>query len=103
MGDFMSNVKDNQIGELEALWASFNTAGLWISPVQARYMVVHHGSLIGKEFRLIIQAAPFVLFPFMTTEQKDIWAPLAVMHWKYDISKTHHRYGSLHPKIGPSN
>ncbi|PLW40068.1 hypothetical protein PCASD_11741 [Puccinia coronata f. sp. avenae] len=34
-GDFMSNVKDNQLGELEARWASFNTEGLRISPVQA--------------------------------------------------------------------
>jgi hypothetical protein len=74
--DFMSHLKENQLRELVARWAAFNSEGLHIPPIQPRYMVVHYASLIGKEYRLVLQAAPFVLFPLMTNEQKEVWTPL---------------------------
>ena len=70
--DFMSHLKENQLRELVARWAAFNSEGLHIPPIQPRYMVVHYASLIGKEYRLVLQAAPFVLFPLMTNEQKEV-------------------------------
>jgi hypothetical protein len=42
-------------------------------------MIAHYKSLIGKEYRLILQSAPFVLFPLMTPEEIDLWTALCHM------------------------
>lgn len=39
-------------------------------------MVVHYKSFIGKHFCTVIQAAPFVFFPFITKEIQELWTSL---------------------------
>lgn len=63
--DFMSQIPESNLKTLEAHWRSFNSDSLNIPPIQARFMVVHYKSFIGKHFCTVIQAAPFVFFPFM--------------------------------------
>ncbi|KNZ48326.1 hypothetical protein VP01_574g6 [Puccinia sorghi] len=82
-----------QLIQLQARWRAFNTDGLKILPIQPKYMVAHYNSFVGKEFRIVFQAAPFVYFPFMNNEQKDIWksmchlSRLALLTHIYDMEE----------------
>lgn len=40
-------------------------------------MVQYCGSLVGKEFRVVLQAAPFILFPYISQESRHVWTLLA--------------------------
>ncbi|KAA1123898.1 hypothetical protein PGTUg99_028932 [Puccinia graminis f. sp. tritici] len=74
--DFMGSLNEEQLNELEGRWAAFSTEGLSVPPIQPRYMIAHYKSLIGKEYRVILQAAPFVLFHLMTIEEIELWTAL---------------------------
>lgn len=65
--------------EIWGRWRSFNTAGLNIPPIQPRYMTTHFLSLTGKEFRVVLQAAPFVFFPCssLTPQERNTWKALS--------------------------
>ncbi|KAI8444929.1 hypothetical protein BY996DRAFT_6434961 [Phakopsora pachyrhizi] len=45
--------------ELIARLQSFDTSNLNIQPIKAKYLVQHYLSLVGKDFKVLIQAAPF--------------------------------------------
>jgi hypothetical protein len=47
-----------------------------VPPIRATTLVQYFSSLIGKDFRIILQAAPFVLFKFMKTSDIAIWTSL---------------------------
>ncbi|KAI7949240.1 hypothetical protein MJO28_008061, partial [Puccinia striiformis f. sp. tritici] len=74
--DFKGQLKPAQLHEIEARWSAFQTDGLNVAPIQAKYMIAHYKSFVGKEFRVVLQAAPFVLFPFMTNEQRETFLPI---------------------------
>jgi hypothetical protein len=67
-----SQMNEEQLNELEAQWGAFSTSGLSGPPIQPQYMIAHYKSLIGKEYRLILQAAPFLSFHLMTMEEIDL-------------------------------
>ncbi|KAH9459003.1 hypothetical protein Pst134EA_019155 [Puccinia striiformis f. sp. tritici] len=71
--DFMKRLDKKQLNLLEARLRSFNCDSLNIPNIQASYMMAHYKAFIGKDYRTILQLAPFVLFPFMTNKQKHIW------------------------------
>ncbi|KAI9601743.1 hypothetical protein KEM48_000846 [Puccinia striiformis f. sp. tritici PST-130] len=73
---FMQDRTATELTKMEGYLHSFNTGGLNIPPIQAHYMIKHWGSFVGKDFRTILQVAPFVFFPFMDAQQKEIWIPL---------------------------
>lgn len=50
-----------------------------MAPIQPKYMVTHYGSFIVKEYRMVLQAAPFVMFTFMNSEMKQVWEPLCYL------------------------
>ncbi|KAI7966088.1 hypothetical protein MJO29_001836 [Puccinia striiformis f. sp. tritici] len=77
--DFMGCITPTQLPQLEARWRAFNTDGLNIPPIQPRYMIAHWKSFVGKEFWVVLQAAPFVMFPFMDTDLKLIWSALCAL------------------------
>jgi hypothetical protein len=77
--DFMSGLTEGNKKKLEAHWRAFNTDSLNIPPLQAFFMVNHYKSFIGKHMKIVIQAAPFVFFPFMTTEQRELWRSLCLL------------------------
>ncbi|KAI9624088.1 hypothetical protein KEM48_009166 [Puccinia striiformis f. sp. tritici PST-130] len=74
--DFMGQLKPAQLHEIEARWAAFQINGLNVAPIQAKYVIAHYKSFAGKEFQVVLQATPFVLFPLMTNEQREIWTDL---------------------------
>jgi hypothetical protein len=66
----------NQKKELAARLESFNTQGLNIPPINGKSFVNHIKSLVGKEFKILVQAAPFIFFQFLEPERKAIWTAL---------------------------
>jgi hypothetical protein len=60
--DFMSQLKPGQITRLAACYQTFRTDGLNIPTLRATYMTNHFASFIGKDFKVVLQAAPFVFF-----------------------------------------
>ncbi|POW11280.1 hypothetical protein PSHT_08505 [Puccinia striiformis] len=72
-------LSDTQKAELEGRIESFNTSSLNMPMLQPIYLVTHVKSLIGKEFKIFLQAAPFILFPFMNTFEREIWLSLSTL------------------------
>ncbi|PLW22365.1 hypothetical protein PCASD_15908 [Puccinia coronata f. sp. avenae] len=74
--DFMDGLNQKSKEKLLALWYSFNTNSLNIPSIRPTSMVQLLSSLIGKDFRIILQAAPFICFQFMTPSDIKIWSSL---------------------------
>ncbi|KAA1078931.1 hypothetical protein PGTUg99_005723 [Puccinia graminis f. sp. tritici] len=77
--DFVGKLSEKQKDELEGRIESFNTSSLNMPKLQPKYLVSHVKSLIGKEFKIFLQAAPFILFPFMDEDQREIWISLCTL------------------------
>ncbi|EFP90030.2 uncharacterized protein PGTG_15878 [Puccinia graminis f. sp. tritici CRL 75-36-700-3] len=75
-GDFMRGLKAHHLERLMASWEAFNTNSLNIESINPLNMAKHHGSFLGKHFRIVLQAAPFVFYQFMTDEQRLLWISL---------------------------
>ncbi|KNZ43964.1 hypothetical protein VP01_966g6 [Puccinia sorghi] len=79
-----------------------------IPPIQPQYMIKHYKSFIGKDFQVVIQAAPFVFFPHMDQSQKEIWLLLWVhkskIHILLNLPESIRRFGppSLFATENPS-
>ncbi|EHS63695.1 uncharacterized protein PGTG_22818 [Puccinia graminis f. sp. tritici CRL 75-36-700-3] len=77
--DFVGKLSEKQKDELEGRIESFNTSSLNMPKLQPKYLVSHVKSLIGKEFKIFLQAAPFILFPFMDEDQREILISLCTL------------------------
>ncbi|KAH9807063.1 hypothetical protein DFH28DRAFT_1229446 [Melampsora americana] len=75
--DAMDNLPDSSRPLVMAQWKSFDPAGLNIAPIQPTTMTNLYQSLVGKEFRTIIQTAPFVLYQHISKEKRIMWTALA--------------------------
>lgn len=75
--DAIASIPAGQHQQLYAQWASFDTSGLYCPPIQPVTMVQYARSLVGKEFRVVLQAAPFVLFQYISSEHRVLWTLLA--------------------------
>ena len=53
--------------------SSLDVTGLNISPLNGKTLVQYAGSLTGRDFRNISQAAPFVIYDLVTPECYDAW------------------------------
>ncbi|KAJ4465772.1 hypothetical protein C8J55DRAFT_410230, partial [Lentinula edodes] len=69
--------KDHDI--LIARLASFDTTGLGISPLAGRTLVTYAGSLTGRDFRAVVQVAPFVLHGLIMDDQLELWKSLSAL------------------------
>ncbi|KAJ3915248.1 hypothetical protein F5877DRAFT_92367 [Lentinula edodes] len=68
--------------------SSFNTWGLGLSPLPGKTLVNYAGSLTGRDFRAVVQAAPFVLYGLLSDEQLETWkalSSLASLVWQPEI------------------
>lgn len=74
--DLLARLKESQKIELFGRWASFSTDGLNCAKISPATFVRYHGSMVGKEFKVVLQAAPFVFFQFLTEEQRHLWSIL---------------------------
>ncbi|KIM65614.1 hypothetical protein SCLCIDRAFT_14846 [Scleroderma citrinum Foug A] len=73
---------------LETRLSSFDTSGLGIPPLSGHTLVQYAGSLVGRDFRTIAQAAPFVLHGLVPQECYDAWIALSKivpLIWKPEI------------------
>ncbi|KAA1110820.1 hypothetical protein PGT21_032339 [Puccinia graminis f. sp. tritici] len=77
--DFMKSLKPPQLVEVLAAWQAFNVNSLNIESIQSKYLSSHFRSLVGKDFKIILQTAPFVLYRFMNESQITWWNSLLTL------------------------
>ena len=77
--DAVDRIKDDGKRTLIARLDSFNVSGLNLSPLPGHTFVNYYGSLVGRDFRAIVQAAPFVLHGLLSEELLNMWKALAVL------------------------
>ncbi|KAH9810567.1 hypothetical protein DFH28DRAFT_1131965 [Melampsora americana] len=64
---------------LSARWRAFNTKGLKMPRVQPTTLITYYQSLVGKDFRTILQAVPFVLFDYIPANKRHLWTSLCLL------------------------
>jgi hypothetical protein len=72
----MISFKGKQLEQLEASWQAFKIDSLNILSIQANYLVHHYLSLVGNDFKIVLQAAPFVFYQFMNKKLCKLWIAL---------------------------
>ncbi|KAI8449480.1 hypothetical protein BY996DRAFT_8387722 [Phakopsora pachyrhizi] len=87
--DLIGGLSANKKEELIARLQSFDTNNLNIQPIKAKYLIQHYSSLVGKDFKVLIQAAPFVFFPLIEESKRKIWT--SICHLCSFIFQTHIR------------
>ncbi|KZT24421.1 hypothetical protein NEOLEDRAFT_1156913 [Neolentinus lepideus HHB14362 ss-1] len=86
--DAISRLKDPQKAVLIARLNSFNVSGLGISKLAGLTLVTYSGSLTGRDFHAIAQAAPFVLHDLLSSDALAVWQALGILVplvWKPEI------------------
>lgn len=56
---------------------SFDVSGLGISPLAGHTLVQYSGSLTGRDFRVIAQVAPFVVYDLVSSDCLATWVALS--------------------------
>ncbi|KNE94633.1 hypothetical protein PSTG_11996 [Puccinia striiformis f. sp. tritici PST-78] len=74
--DFVHHLLDAAKKEIIARLHSFDRNGVNIDLMKPKYLIRHILSIVGRDFKVILQTAPFVFFGLMTPEQKSIWSAL---------------------------
>lgn len=74
--DTISRLKDDQKELLKIRLNSFEVQGLGISRLAGPTLVNYSGSLTGRDFRAIAQAAPFVLHGLLPSAALEAWSAL---------------------------
>ncbi|KAJ6562524.1 hypothetical protein B0H19DRAFT_1375582 [Mycena capillaripes] len=69
--------KDDLKSLLETHLNSFDVSGLGISPLAGHTLVKYSGSLVGRDFRAITQAAPFVVYDLVSKDCLATWVALS--------------------------
>ncbi|KAG6888271.1 hypothetical protein C0992_009086 [Termitomyces sp. T32_za158] len=77
--DAIHRLKPEQKEVLILRLSSFDTSGLNISPLSGPTLVTYAGSLTGRDFRVIAQVAPFVLYDLLEKDLLDCWNALGVL------------------------
>ncbi|KAH9808338.1 hypothetical protein DFH28DRAFT_910296, partial [Melampsora americana] len=72
----LGNIKSGSktFNNISARWRAFNAKGLKIPPIQPNTMITFYQSLVGKEFRMVLQTVPFVMFEHLTEEKRPMWS-----------------------------
>ncbi|KAI8444838.1 hypothetical protein BY996DRAFT_4599625, partial [Phakopsora pachyrhizi] len=87
--DIIGGLSGNKKEEVIARLQSFDTGNRNIPPIKAKYLVQHYSSLVGKEFKVLIQASPFVFFSIIEESKFEIW--ISLCHLCSFIFQTHIR------------
>ncbi|KAH9821040.1 hypothetical protein DFH28DRAFT_1190561 [Melampsora americana] len=77
----LGNIKSGSktFNDISARWRAFNAKGLKIPPIQPNTMITFYQSLVGKEFRTVLQTVPFVMFEHLTEEKRAMWSSLCLL------------------------
>ncbi|EFP87206.2 uncharacterized protein PGTG_12790 [Puccinia graminis f. sp. tritici CRL 75-36-700-3] len=73
---FMKSLTAGVLPEVMARYESFDTKGLNVPSLRPYYLTKHYSNLIGKDFKVALQAAPFVLFEYMLEDKRLVWSAL---------------------------
>lgn len=98
--DVVARLKDAEKQTLITRLSSFDVSGLNISPLSGSTLVNYARSLVGRDFRAIVQAAPFVLqgLKGIPDEFLDVWVALSrlvTLVWQPEIYDVQHHLVSL--------
>ncbi|KAA1121789.1 hypothetical protein PGTUg99_029968 [Puccinia graminis f. sp. tritici] len=74
--NIMGRAKPAELGIIEGWYRAFVTTSLNIPSLSAYYMSKHSSNFVGKEFKIALQSAPFVLFSSMTKDERLAWGAL---------------------------
>ncbi|KAJ6607457.1 hypothetical protein B0H10DRAFT_1818102, partial [Mycena sp. CBHHK59/15] len=74
--DAVARIKNSDTDILIARFSSFNVSGLGISALSGPTLVTYSDSLAGRDFRAIVQAAPFDLQRLLPEANLRAWAAL---------------------------
>ncbi|EFP89843.2 uncharacterized protein PGTG_15799 [Puccinia graminis f. sp. tritici CRL 75-36-700-3] len=74
--DVMARAKPAQLGDIEGWYRSFRTTSLNIPSLSPNYMAKHSSNFVGKEFKVVLQSAPFVLFEMFDDDERLAWGAL---------------------------
>ncbi|KAH9821027.1 hypothetical protein DFH28DRAFT_923470 [Melampsora americana] len=82
--DLMKGLPSTKIGspcynDISARWRSFNTKGLNIPPINPNTLIQFYQSLVGKDFRTVLQTVPFVVFDHIPPEKRHVWTSLCLL------------------------
>ncbi|VDB83188.1 unnamed protein product [Peniophora sp. CBMAI 1063] len=79
--DAMARLKDSEKAIVADRLSSFDTRGLGLPPLPGPTVVNLSGSLVGRDFRGLVQAAPFVLYGFESLGKDilDAWISLSLL------------------------
>ena len=69
--------KDDKKDLLATRLSSLDVSGLGISPLAGRTLVQYSGSLTGRDFRVIAQVAPFVIYDMVSVDCFKTWQALS--------------------------
>lgn len=88
--DAVARLREPDRQVLIARLSSFNVSGLGLPPLSGATLVNYARSLVGRDFRAIVQAAPFVLqgLDGISTESLDVWLALSrvvTLVWQPEI------------------
>jgi hypothetical protein len=72
----MKGLPAGVVPEVMARYESFDTKGLNVPSMRPYYLTKHYSNLIGKDFKVAVQAAPFVLFEYMSEDERFVWSAL---------------------------
>jgi hypothetical protein len=75
--DAIARIKKSDKEILISRLSSIDVSGLGISPLSGHTLVNYAGSLTGRDFRTIVQLAPFVLHGLLLPEYIELWASLS--------------------------
>lgn len=64
---------EGQLDILQARLHSIDTDGMNIGPVRASYIIQYRNSLIGRQFKTIIQSISFALYDLLDDHFRDMW------------------------------
>ncbi|KIJ57791.1 hypothetical protein HYDPIDRAFT_103839, partial [Hydnomerulius pinastri MD-312] len=77
--DVISRLNDTQKSCLVTRLNSFQVSGLAVSPLAGQTLVQYAGSLTGRDFRVISQVAPFILYDLVPKECYESWLSLSAL------------------------
>ena len=75
----MSKLSPQKKDEIRSRIASFSFSG-FKSKLASDICRYHTGSLVGQDFKIVAQIAPFILLPYVEDKEKPIWLDLSKVH-----------------------
>ncbi|KAJ7919964.1 hypothetical protein B0H13DRAFT_2230810 [Mycena leptocephala] len=77
--DAVTRIKKSDKEILISRLSSFNVSGLGISELAGQTLVNYAGSLTGRDFRIVVQAAPFLLQGLLPAPYIELWTSLSAV------------------------